>query len=187
MKKVNCRVSNPPAEVHTANVALLHMSPMDIQMTRLRWCKHGSRAAHHIMAASVATVKAVDSHGAASSGGIPSARQMAASSIVHRKLEYPSTRSPTLKTSPCPSMRLRAYRKLMKASSVAWNHDMAVSHPRMMIHGVHARMMGMGVLRNADRTDLTDSMAIPPGTGGLPLDCRGDQARCLPGDSRRRP
>ena len=187
MKKVNCRVSSPPAEVHTAKVALLQRSPRDIQMTRLRCCRFGSRAAHHIMVATVATVKAVDSHGAASSGGIPSARQMAASSIVHRKLEYPSTRSPTLKTSPCPSMRLRAYRKLMKASSVAWNHDMAVSHARMTSQGVHARMMGMGVLRNADRTDLTDSMAIPPDTGGLPLDCRGDQPRCLPDDSRRRP
>ena len=185
MKKVNCRVSNPPPDVQTANVALLHTRPSDIHVTSRRCWRLGKRAIHHAIAARVAAVKATESHGAASSGGIPNARHMAASSIVHRKLEYPSTRSPTLYTRPCPSMRLCAYRKLMKASSVR-NHDMAASQPSTTSHGAHARMSGMGVLRRADRTDPTDSMAILPGTSGLLLGCRGGRARCLPDDSLRR-
>ena len=55
-KKVNCRVSSPPAEVHTAKVPLLHTSPSAIQPARPRQRSPGSRAAHHSSAARVAAV-----------------------------------------------------------------------------------------------------------------------------------
>ena len=54
MKKVNCRVSNPPLEVQAAKVALLHSRPSAIQPTSPRFCSEGRRTTHHIMAAMVA-------------------------------------------------------------------------------------------------------------------------------------
>jgi hypothetical protein len=41
-----------------------------------------------------------------------------ASSSSQRRLEYPSTRSPMLKTRPLPASHWRMKRKLMKASSL---------------------------------------------------------------------
>ena len=55
-KKVNCRVSSPPPEVHTAKVALLHSRPSAIQPTSHRLRSEGRRTTHHNMAAIVATV-----------------------------------------------------------------------------------------------------------------------------------
>ena len=87
MKKVNCRVSRPPPEVHTAKVALLHTSPSAIHAASPRLGSEGIRSVHHSIAASVPAVKATDSHGEAYSGATPITRQMAANSSTHRKLE----------------------------------------------------------------------------------------------------
>ena len=107
MKNVNCRVSNPPPDVHTAKVALLHTSPSAIHPTRIRCCNAGNLATHHNVAAMVPAVKATDNHGATCSGRRPNAPHNAANSRTHRKLEYPSTYSPRLNTKPWPSNRLR--------------------------------------------------------------------------------
>ena len=87
MKKVNCRVSSPPPDVHTAKVALEHTSPRAIHATSPRWHSNGRRAIHHIIAAMVPAVKATDSHGAARSGATPDNPHIAASSSTQRKLE----------------------------------------------------------------------------------------------------
>ena len=84
---MNCRVSNPPPDVHTANVALLHTSPSAIHPTSLRWGSDGRRATHQSITASVPAVKAADSHGAVCSGRRPNAAHSAASSSTQRKLE----------------------------------------------------------------------------------------------------
>ena len=87
MKKVNCRVSIPPPDVHTAKVALEHTRPSAIHATRPRWRSPGRRAVHHIIAATVPAVNATDNHGAATSGATPDNAHIAASSNTHRKLE----------------------------------------------------------------------------------------------------
>ena len=95
-KKVNCRVSSPPPEVHTAKVALLPTNPKASHAVSQRRSTPGSRAAHHSIAPSVPTVNPTDNHCAAYSGATPKIPQIAASSSTHRKLEYPSTYSPGL-------------------------------------------------------------------------------------------
>ena len=55
-KQVNCRVSSPPAEVHTPKVALLQTRPSAIHAVRPRWRSPDSRAAHQSSAAMVAAV-----------------------------------------------------------------------------------------------------------------------------------
>ncbi len=87
MKKVNCRVSSPPPEVHTAKVALPHTSPSAIQASSPLWDSEGRRETCHTIAPRVPAVKITDSQGAACSGATPSARQMAANSSTHKKLE----------------------------------------------------------------------------------------------------
>ena len=83
---VNCRVSSPPPEVHTAKVALEHSKPRAIHATRPRWRTPGRRMTHHSIAAIVPAVQTTDSHGAACSGGMPDSLHIAANSSTHRKL-----------------------------------------------------------------------------------------------------
>jgi phosphatidate phosphatase APP1 len=116
-KTSKSRVSNPLVD----QTATLRVHPSNSGAVNTNHSRPGSgnvRLTNHVTIAHKPIVKPIDKTFATDSGASPTALNPARIT-THKKFVYPSTRSnPGLNTNPYPSLKFRAYRNEMNASSV---------------------------------------------------------------------